>query len=73
MDKKIGKLLHHQHKYTKQDIMACLYHLKSNKSEDQSFFDQTIFAATKLTLPSIEKYFARQLHSRLIAIDNFSV
>ena len=63
----------YQQKYTKQDIMVCLSHLKSKKPEDQSFFDQTISAAKQLTLPSIEKYFVRQLQSRMITVDNFSV
>ncbi len=63
----------YQQKYTKQDIMVCLYHLKSKKPEDQSFFVQTISAAKQLTLPSIEKYFVRQLQSRMITVDNFSV
>lgn len=63
----------YQQKYTKQDIMVCLSHLKSKKPEDQSFFDQTISAAKQLTLPSIEKYFVRQLQNRMITVDNFSV
>lgn len=63
----------YKHQYTKQEILVCFYHFKSKKPEDQTYFSQTISAVKQLTVPSIEKYFVRQLQNRRITTDNFSV